>query len=99
MLLGNAVSAARPRRLGMAASVLETRHVLGIVSSALVVPQIPQAVVLGGTGSAVLVTLVRRRGGYDVTPVDGHEERGRCSRGRNPRAPAWELHPSSSPKG
>lgn len=51
--------------------------------------------------AALDADVVAASGIVNVVAVDDHRSNGggRSSRGRNSRAPAWELHPSNSPKG
>lgn len=96
------MSAVRPR-LGMAGLLREGRFVIGSVSAAIVLLLAISAmviVVIGTAASAALATdAFVPDGRCDVVAVDDYQKGSRCSRGRNSRAPAWELHPSSSPKG
>lgn len=78
------------------------RFVIGSISAAVVLLTIFATVIvmIGTTASAALATdALVPDGCCDVVAVDDYQKGSRCSRGRNPRAPAWELHPSSSPKG
>lgn len=95
------MSAVRPR-LGMTGLGRKARFVIGSVRAAIALLATSATVIVGaGTAaSAALATDAFAPGGRcDVVAVDDNQKRSRCSRGRNPRAPAWELHPSSSPKG
>lgn len=89
-------------RLGMAAFLRKARFVIGSVSAAVALLTTSATVIVatGTPASTALATDAFAPGGRcDVVAVDDYQKRNRCSRGRNPRAPAWELHPSSSPKG
>lgn len=89
-------------RLGMAGLFRKGRFVIGSISAAVVflTTFTTVIVVTGTTASAVLIIDAFMPGDRcDVVAVDDIQNGSRCSRGRNPRAPAWELHPSSSPKG
>lgn len=95
------MSAVRPR-LGMAGLLREGRFVIGSISAAIVflTTSATVIVVTGIAASAALATDAFAPGDRsDVVAVDDYENGSRCSRERNSRAPAWELHPSSSPKG
>jgi len=92
------MSAVRPR-LEMAGFLRKIRFVIGSVSAAVVLLT-TSATVIVATGTAAVATDAFIPGDCcDVVPVDDNQKESRYSRGRNSRAPAWELHPSSSPKG
>lgn len=92
------MSAVRPR-LGMTDFLWKVRFVIGSVSAAVVLLT-TSATVIVVTGTAAVATDAFTPGDRcDVVAVDDNQKRSRYSRVRNPRAPAWELHPSSSPKG
>lgn len=86
-------------RLGMAGLLRKIRFVIGSVSAAIEFLT-TSATVIVVTGTAALATDAFTPGNRcDVVAVDDNQKGSRYSRGRNSRAPAWELHPSSSPKG
>lgn len=92
------MSAVRPR-LGIAGLFRKVRFVIGSVSAAIEFLT-TSATVIVVTGTAALATDAFTPGNRcDVVAVDDNQKGSRYSRGRNSRAPAWELHPSSSPKG
>jgi hypothetical protein len=86
----------------MAGLLRKGRFVIGSVSAAVVLLTISATmiVVTGIAASAALATNAFIPGDCcDVVAVDDNQTGSRCSHGWYPRAPAWELHPSSSPKG
>lgn len=91
----------RPR-LGMAGLLRESRFVIGSVSAAVVflTTSATMIVITGITASDAFATDAFIPGDRcDVVAVYDNQKGSQCSRGWNLRAPAWELHPSSSPKG
>lgn len=83
----------------MAGLLRKIRFVIGSVSAAIEFLT-TSATVIVVTGTAALATDAFTPGNRcDVVAVDDNQKGSRYSRGRNSRAPAWELHPSSSPKG
>lgn len=85
----------------MAGLLRKDRFVIGSVSAAIVLLTTSATViVVTGIAASALATDAFIPGDCcDVVAVDDYQTGSRCSRGRYPRAPAWELHPSSSPKG
>lgn len=95
------MSAVRPR-LGVADLFRKGRFVIGSVSAAVVLLTFTTVIVVTGTAASAALIIDAFTPGDRcdvVADVDDIQNGSRCSRGWNSRAPAWELHPSSSPKG
>lgn len=89
-------------RLGMAGLFRKGRFVIGSVSAAVVLlTTFTTVIVVTGTAASAALIIDEFTPGdcCDVVAVDDIQNGSRYSRGWIPRAPAWELHPSSSPKG